>query len=184
MAPSVLSASVYLRSHASIAGKHVNVGMMTSGGLAPCLSSSVSQLAKYWIQALEEGKISGLTLRMYVDGYAGVLTGDSFIVPESEWKNMEKLNFLGGSPIGNSRVKVSSRNNHEDAISALQLGFEICCGKFSTCTSSIWFVIFSTEISILIISQTLFRSKRFLKSADESCRLRKTRIYQGWRKAS
>ena len=103
----LLNASVYLRSHASIAGRHVNVGMMTSGGLAPCLSSSVAQLAKYWIEALEEGKISGLTLRMYVDGYAGILTGHSFVVPESEWKNMEKLNFLGGSPIGNSRVKVS-----------------------------------------------------------------------------
>ena len=103
----ILNASVYLRSHASIAGKHVNVGMMTSGGLAPCLSSSVAQLAKYWIEALEDGKISGLTLRMYVDGYAGVLTGHSFVVPESEWENLEKLNFLGGSPIGNSRVKVS-----------------------------------------------------------------------------
>ena len=53
----LLNASVYLRSHASIAGRHVNVGMMTSGGLAPCLSSSVAQLAKYWIEALEEGKI-------------------------------------------------------------------------------------------------------------------------------
>lgn len=104
----ILNASVYLRSQASIAGKHVNVGMMTSGGLAPCLSSSVAQLSKYWIEALEEGKISGLTLRMYVDGYAGVLTGHSFVVPEAEWENLDKLNFLGGSPIGNSRVKVST----------------------------------------------------------------------------
>ncbi len=134
MAPSVLSASVYLRSHASIAGKHVNVGMMTSGGLAPCLSSSIAQLAKYWIEALEEGKISGLTLRMYVDGYAGVLTGHSFVVPESEWKNMEKLNFLGGSPIGNSRVKVSYMSNRVLVIFATQFGFgvdkeEIRCQK-------------------------------------------------------
>ena len=98
--------STFLHSHASIAGKHVNVGMMTSGGLAPCLSSSIAQLSKYWIEALAEGKISGLTLRMYVDGYSGVLTGNSFVVPDSEWKDMEKLNFLGGSPIGNSRVKV------------------------------------------------------------------------------
>ena len=109
MAPknSLLNASVYLRSHASIAERHVNVGMMTSGGLAPCLSSSVAQLAKFWIEALKEKKIAGLTLRMYVDGYAGILTGHSFVVPESEWKDLEKLNFLGGSPIGNSRVKVS-----------------------------------------------------------------------------
>eukprot|EP00536_Pseudo-nitzschia_multiseries_P002435 jgi/Psemu1/301377/fgenesh1_kg.32_\ len=100
--------SAYVLSHSSIEGKHVNVGMMTSGGLAPCLSSSIAQLSKYWIQALADGKISGLTLRMYVDGYSGVLTGHSFVVPESEWGNMEKLNFLGGSPIGNSRVKLTN----------------------------------------------------------------------------
>jgi len=110
MAPKnpLLTTSVYLRSHASIAGKHVNVGMMTSGGLAPCLSASIAQLAKFWIEALKDGKISGLTLRMYVDGYAGILTGHSFVVPESEWKNFDKLNFLGGSPIGNSRVKLTN----------------------------------------------------------------------------
>lgn len=79
---------------------------MTSGGLAPCLSSSVSQLAKYWVEALKAGEISGLTLRMYKDGYKGVLIGDSFLVPEADWAGMEALNFLGGSPIGNSRVKV------------------------------------------------------------------------------
>jgi len=89
-------------------GSHVNVAMMTSGGLAPCLSSSISQLAKYWVEALRNGLISGLTLRMYKDGYKGVLIGDSFVVPETEWAGMEALNFLGGSPIGNSRVKLTN----------------------------------------------------------------------------
>lgn len=45
---------------------------------------------------------------MYVDGYSGILTGHSFVVPESEWEGMDKLNFLGGSPIGNSRVKLTN----------------------------------------------------------------------------
>ena len=90
----------------ALKGKHVNVAMMTSGGLAPCLSSSISQLAHYWVEALKAGEIAGLTLRMYKDGYKGVLIGDSFVVPENEWESMEALNFLGGSPIGNSRVKV------------------------------------------------------------------------------
>jgi len=90
-------------------GQHVNVAMMTSGGLAPCLSSSVSQLAKYWVEALKAGEISSLTLRMYKDGYKGILIGDSFIVPEGDWSSMEALNFIGGSPIGNSRVKVGGR---------------------------------------------------------------------------
>lgn len=90
----------------SLKGKHVNVAMMTSGGLAPCLSSSISQLAHYWVEALKNGEIAGLTLRMYRDGYKGVLIGDSFIVPEEDWPGMDALNFIGGSPIGNSRVKV------------------------------------------------------------------------------
>lgn len=79
---------------------------MTSGGLAPCLSSSIAQLTKYWVEALREGRISGLTLRCYIDGYAGVLTGRSIVIPEEEWDHLVHLNDLGGSPIGNSRVKV------------------------------------------------------------------------------
>ena len=35
-----------------------------------------------------------------------LLIGDSFMVPETEWETIKHLNFLGGSPIGNSRVKV------------------------------------------------------------------------------
>jgi len=91
----------------------VNVAMMTSGGLAPCLSSSISQLAKYWVEALKAGEISGLTLRMYKDGYKGVLIGDSFVVPEADWAGMEALNFIGGSPIGNSRVKLTNAKDCE-----------------------------------------------------------------------
>ncbi|GAX27080.1 hypothetical protein FisN_13Lh380 [Fistulifera solaris] len=91
-----------------LAGKHVNVAMMTSGGLAPCLSSSIAHLLMGWIQALKEGKISGLTFRMYIGGYKGLLIGDSFVVPESEWEMVDQLNQLGGSPIGNSRVKLTN----------------------------------------------------------------------------
>jgi pyrophosphate--fructose-6-phosphate 1-phosphotransferase len=84
----------------------VNVGMMTSGGLAPCLSSSVAHLVHYWNEALKAGRIAGLTIRLYRDGYKGVLTGDSFLLPEELWGACESLHELGGSPIGNSRVKV------------------------------------------------------------------------------
>lgn len=91
----------------SLAGKHVNVAMLTAGGLAPCLSSSIALLLKYWVEAKKDNQISGLTFRMYRGGYKGLLTGDSFVVPESEWDACATvLNDLGGSPIGNSRVKV------------------------------------------------------------------------------
>ncbi len=85
----------------------INVGMMTSGGLAPCLSSSIAHLVHYWSEAKKAGKISGLTIRMYRDGYKGLLKGDSFLVPEETWEQCWALHDLGGSPIGNSRVKVS-----------------------------------------------------------------------------
>jgi len=90
----------------SLEGTHVNVAMMTAGGLAPCLSSSIAQLIKYWVEALRAGKIAGLTFRMYKSGYKGLLTGDSIMLPEAEWDATDSLNYLGGSPIGNSRVKV------------------------------------------------------------------------------
>jgi hypothetical protein len=92
----------------SLADKDVvNVAMMTAGGLAPCLSSSIAQLVHYWVAALRAGQIKGLSFRFYRGGYKGLLTGDSFILPESEWDKCAALNDVGGSPIGNSRVKVS-----------------------------------------------------------------------------
>lgn len=81
---------------------------MTSGGLAPCLSSSVAYLIEYWASALKEGKISGLNIRMYIDGYKGVLTGDSTVIAPEIYDDCSCLHELGGSPIGNSRVKVSN----------------------------------------------------------------------------
>lgn len=84
----------------------MKVAMMTSGGLAPCLSSSIAQLTKYWVQALKDGKIASLSIRMYKDGYKGILIGDSFLLPEDVYEECDALNYLGGSPIGNSRVKV------------------------------------------------------------------------------
>jgi pyrophosphate--fructose-6-phosphate 1-phosphotransferase len=86
--------------------QHIKVGMMTSGGLAPCLSASIAQLVKYWVQALKDGKIASLSFRFYKDGYKGVLIGDSFVLSEDIWEEVDALNYLGGSPIGNSRVKV------------------------------------------------------------------------------
>lgn len=87
---------------------HVNVAMLTAGGLAPCLSSSVAHLVANWVAALKAGKISGLTIRMYKDGYKGLLTGDSFVVPSEILEDISSLHDLGGSPIGNSRVKLTN----------------------------------------------------------------------------
>lgn len=87
---------------------HINVGLMTSGGLAPCLSSSVAHLCHYWTEALTAGKISGLTIRCYRDGYKGVLTGNSYTLNQDDLAKAGLLHSLGGSPIGNSRVKLTN----------------------------------------------------------------------------
>ncbi len=92
----------------------MNVAMMTSGGLAPCLSSSVAYLVEFWGAALKAGTISGLTIRMYFDGYKGVLTGDSQVLSPDKYDDCVCLHDLGGSPIGNSRVKVSLGGRGEE----------------------------------------------------------------------
>ncbi|KAI2492982.1 pyrophosphate--fructose 6-phosphate 1-phosphotransferase [Fragilaria crotonensis] len=67
--------------------QHMKVAMMTSGGLAPCLSASIAQLVRYWSAALKEGKIASLSIRMYLDGYKGILIGDSFMLMKLFGKN-------------------------------------------------------------------------------------------------
>jgi hypothetical protein len=90
----------------SLQGKSVNVGFLTSGGLAPCLSSSVASLIQEWTRRLDAGDIAGLTVRLYIGGYKGLLKGESVVMPAEELRTVESLHERGGSPIGNSRVKV------------------------------------------------------------------------------
>jgi 6-phosphofructokinase len=85
----------------SLAGTDVNVAFFRSGGLAPSLSSSIAQLVKYWVQDKKAGKITGLSLRMYMSAYKGLLTGDSFILPESDWGAVSiSMSLLVGRPLG------------------------------------------------------------------------------------
>jgi len=86
----------------------IKVGMLTSGGLAPCLASSVAHLIHYWSEAKKAGKIGSLSIRLYRDGYKGLLIGDSFELTEDLWDSCETLHDCGGSPIGNSRVKLTN----------------------------------------------------------------------------
>jgi len=112
------------------AAQHMNVAMMTSGGLAPCLSSSVAYLIEFWASALKEGKISGLTIRMYIDGYKGVLTGDSTVIAPEIYDECSCLHDLGGSPIGNSRVKVSKTTKIQRLFYLFIIIFRVPCTSF------------------------------------------------------
>ena len=79
------------------------VAMLTAGGLAPCLSSAVGYLVKSWTEA-----DPSVELVAYRDGYAGLLTGDSLVIGPETRAAADRLQGLGGSPIGNSRVKFTN----------------------------------------------------------------------------
>lgn len=79
------------------------VGILTAGGLAPCLSSSIGALIEaYTAQAPD------IELVCYRSGYKGLLLGDSFVVTPHVRENAKILHEHGGSPIGNSRVKLTN----------------------------------------------------------------------------
>jgi pyrophosphate--fructose-6-phosphate 1-phosphotransferase len=82
--------------------------MLTAGGLAPCLSSAVGGLIERYTAVAPNVRIIA-----YKNGYAGLLTGDSVEVTPAVRANAHKLHAFGGTPIGNSRVKLT---NVEDCV--------------------------------------------------------------------
>ncbi|HET7476090.1 MAG TPA: pyrophosphate--fructose-6-phosphate 1-phosphotransferase [Dermatophilaceae bacterium] len=79
------------------------VAMLTAGGLAPCLSSAVGGLIERYTEIAPDVRIIG-----YTDGYAGLLTGSFIEVTPQIREKAHLLHRFGGSPIGNSRVKLTN----------------------------------------------------------------------------
>ncbi|WP_406829318.1 pyrophosphate--fructose-6-phosphate 1-phosphotransferase [Pedococcus sp. KACC 23699] len=79
------------------------VAMLTAGGLAPCLSSAVGGLIERYTEVAPDVRIIA-----YRNGYAGLLTGDSVEVTDEVRAKAHLLHAFGGSPIGNSRVKLTN----------------------------------------------------------------------------
>ena len=79
------------------------VAFLTAGGLAPCLSSSIGFLIDEYTKTAPKVEMIG-----YVDGYMGLLKGQSIKVTDEVRKNALVLTRHGGSPIGNSRVKLTN----------------------------------------------------------------------------
>ena len=77
--------------------------MLTAGGLAPCLSSAVGGLIERYTEVAPDVRIIA-----YKNGYAGLLTGDSVEVTPQVRAAAHKLHAFGGTPIGNSRVKLTN----------------------------------------------------------------------------
>lgn len=79
------------------------VGILTAGGLAPCLSAAIGGLIQRYTEIDPSVEII-----CYKNGYYGLLKGYSLtITPEIRARAEDLLKF-GGSPIGNSRVKLTN----------------------------------------------------------------------------
>ncbi|HWA87377.1 MAG TPA: pyrophosphate--fructose-6-phosphate 1-phosphotransferase [Opitutus sp.] len=79
------------------------VALLTAGGLAPCLSSAVGGLIERYSEIAPEIEIIA-----YRSGYKGLLLGDSHKIGPLERAAAAILHRHGGSPIGNSRVKLTN----------------------------------------------------------------------------
>ncbi|MPV49440.1 MULTISPECIES: pyrophosphate--fructose-6-phosphate 1-phosphotransferase [unclassified Pseudactinotalea] len=82
------------------------VALLTAGGFAPCLSSAVGGLIERYTE-----KYPDVEIIAYQYGYHGLLTGNSVTITPEARANAARLHDFGGSPIGNSRVKLTNAKN-------------------------------------------------------------------------
>ncbi|MCF7999967.1 MAG: pyrophosphate--fructose-6-phosphate 1-phosphotransferase [Methylovulum sp.] len=86
--------------------KPKKVALLTAGGLAPCLSSAIGSLIERYTEIDPT-----IEIICYRSGYKGLLLGDSYTVTPEIRAQASLLHGFGGSPIGNSRVKLTNVND-------------------------------------------------------------------------
>jgi pyrophosphate--fructose-6-phosphate 1-phosphotransferase len=79
------------------------VALLTAGGLAPCLSSAVGGLIERYTEVAPDVEIIA-----YRGGYQGLLLGEKMQVTPEVRQKAHLLHLFGGSPIVNSRVKLTN----------------------------------------------------------------------------
>jgi len=79
------------------------IAFLTSGGIAPCLSASIGALIGRYKEIAPGAEFIG-----YRNGYQGLLLGRFVEFPQSAVDKHELFYRYGGSPIGNSRVKLTN----------------------------------------------------------------------------
>tara|TARA_Y100000739_G_C20588244_1_gene456479 strand:- start:418 stop:1611 length:1194 start_codon:yes stop_codon:yes gene_type:complete len=84
----------------------MKIAFLTAGGIAPCLSASIGGLIKSYNSVFPDAQLIG-----YLNGYKGLLTGKKIFFPDSVKNNTKIFDKYGGSPIGNSRVKLTNIEN-------------------------------------------------------------------------
>lgn len=81
----------------------MKIAFLTAGGIAPCLSASIGALIEEYHQLAPDAELIG-----YRNGYRGLLLGISHAFPADIHRQASLLYDFGGSPIGNSRVKLTN----------------------------------------------------------------------------
>ncbi|GAA1900405.1 pyrophosphate--fructose-6-phosphate 1-phosphotransferase [Lapillicoccus jejuensis] len=84
------------------------VALLTAGGYAPCLSSAVGGLIERYTELMPEVEIIG-----YRHGYHGVLSDTKVVIDDEARRSAHLLHAYGGSPLGNSRVKLTNAKDLE-----------------------------------------------------------------------
>ena len=79
------------------------VALLTAGGYAPCLSSAVGGLIERYTELVPDVEIIA-----YKHGYWGLLSGEKVVIGQEVREKAHLLHDFGGSPIGNSRVKLTN----------------------------------------------------------------------------
>ena len=81
----------------------MKIAFLTAGGIAPCLSASIGALIQRYNDTAPDAELIG-----YLNGYRGLLIGESITFPSTVREQYSTLYDFGGSPIGNSRVKLTN----------------------------------------------------------------------------
>ena len=84
----------------------MKIAFLTAGGIAPCLSASIGALIEEYNILAPEAELVG-----YLHGYRGLLLGNKIEIPASIREKTNILYEFGGSPIGNSRIKLTNAEN-------------------------------------------------------------------------
>ena len=81
----------------------MKIAFLTSGGIAPCLSSSVASLIQNYNNKSCNNEYIG-----YLNGYYGLLKGKSIPLNFNSNEELQNLKKFGGTILGNSRVKLTN----------------------------------------------------------------------------
>jgi len=81
----------------------MKIAFLTAGGIAPCLSASIGALIEAYNTFAPQAELVG-----YLHGYRGLLLGNKIEIPASVREKTDILYEFGGSPIGNSRIKLTN----------------------------------------------------------------------------